>query len=88
MPVRGAAAPAATLEQMATFIATVIVFGLAVLAMALGVLLQGRRLQGSCGGTGKACECSPRAARRCELRRQLEAARGADVSAPPDTQHS
>ena len=61
---------------MATFFATLCVFGLAVLGMALGVMVQGKRLQGSCGGTGKACKCSPLAARRCPLREQIESARG------------
>jgi len=57
---------------MATFVATLAVFGIAVLAMAVGVLVQGKRLRGSCGGTGKACTCTPIAARQCSLRRELE----------------
>jgi len=37
---------------------TLAVFGLAMFAMALGVMLSGRKLQGSCGGTsGAACLC-------------------------------
>lgn len=37
---------------------TLAVFILAVTAMAIGVMLTGRRLQGSCGGTsGGACLC-------------------------------
>jgi hypothetical protein len=59
---------------MATFLATLIVFALVILCMAVGVLVQGRRLQGSCGGTGQACQCSAFAARRCKLRRELESA--------------
>jgi hypothetical protein len=55
---------------MATFVAAFAVFGLAVLGMALGLLLQGRRLRGSCGSSGEACLCSPLAARHCALRRQ------------------
>ncbi len=35
---------------MATFFATFIVFTLVVLGMALGVLLMGRTIKGSCGG--------------------------------------
>ena len=58
---------------MATFFATLVVFGLVVLAMAVGVLVQGRRLQGSCGGSGEACQCSPLAARHCRLRELREA---------------
>ncbi len=57
---------------MATFLATFVVVGLVTLGMSLGVLLQGKRLKGSCGGTGKACECSPLAARNCKLREQLK----------------
>ena len=58
---------------MATFLATLVVFGVVTLGMALGAILQGKRLQGSCGGTGKACSCSPLTARRCKLRQELEA---------------
>lgn len=57
---------------MATFIAALAVFGLATSAMALGVIIQGKRLRGSCGGTGKDCECSPLAARDCKLRKLRE----------------
>jgi len=59
---------------MATFLATLVVTGLVVLAMSVGVIVQGKRLKGSCGGTGKACECSPLAARNCKLREQIDAA--------------
>ncbi len=59
---------------MATFLATLVVTGLVVLAMSVGVLVQGKRLQGSCGGTGKACQCSPLAARNCKLREQIDSA--------------
>lgn len=58
---------------MATFIAALVVMGLTVLAMSLGALVQGRRLRGSCGGTGQDCSCSPLAARNCELRKQRDA---------------
>ena len=37
---------------MATFLAGATVFGLAVLAMTLGLLVQGKRLRGSCGRSG------------------------------------
>ena len=58
---------------MATFLATLVIFGLVVLAMSLGVIFQGKRLKGSCGGSGEACECSPLAARECRLRQAREA---------------
>jgi len=57
---------------MATFLATLVVVGFVVLAMSVGVIFQGKRLKGSCGGTGKACECSPLAARNCKLREQMK----------------
>jgi hypothetical protein len=52
---------------MATFLATLIVFGLAMLAMAVGVLISGRRLRGSCGGVGEACRCDASARAACAL---------------------
>ena len=58
---------------MATFLASLVVFGLVVLGMSLGVLVQGRRLRGSCGGSGEDCQCSPLAARTCRLRKEREA---------------
>ncbi len=61
---------------MTIFIATFIILVIAVLAMALGVILSNRRIEGSCGGLAslgidKACDCD----RPCERRRKLEAAR-------------
>jgi len=58
-----------------SFLAGLVVFGLAVTGLATGLLLQGRRLRGSCGRTGEDCLCSPLAARRCALRREREARR-------------
>ncbi len=58
---------------MATFLATLVVVGIVVLGMSLGAILQGRRLQGSCGGTGKACQCTPLKARHCKLREAVGA---------------
>ena len=44
---------------METFAFSVVFFSLAMLAMAVGVILGGRRLSGSCGGPGEgACACS------------------------------
>ncbi len=53
---------------MVSFLASLAVFALVFLAMSLGVLVQGRRLRGSCGGIGEGCHCSPLAARHCPLR--------------------
>jgi hypothetical protein len=52
---------------MQTFLATALLFGLAMAAMAVGVIFSDRRLQGSCGGTGKECSCSEEVQRDCAL---------------------
>ena len=55
---------------MATFLATFILLGAIVAAMAVGGIVQGKKLKGSCGGIGgQDCECSPLAARACRLRK-------------------
>ncbi len=59
---------------MITILATLVVFGAVVFAMSVGVLVQGKRLRGSCGGSGEDCSCSPLAARECRLRKSREAA--------------
>lgn len=52
---------------MATFLGTLAVFAVVIVAMALGVMLSGRRLSGSCGGTdGGACACSDEKRRQCK----------------------
>ena len=51
---------------MTTFLATVAVLVLVIAGMAIGVVLQGRRLRGSCGLTGDDCACSNLQARSCE----------------------
>ena len=54
---------------MKIFIATFVIVGIAVIAMALGVILSNRRIRGSCGGLAtlgidKACDCDRPCARR------------------------
>lgn len=50
-----------------TWLITFVVFAVAICAMALGVMLAGRRLQGSCGGVGGgSCACGPEKRARCE----------------------
>ena len=61
---------------MKIFLLTFVVFGLAVLGLAIGWLLTNRTLKGSCGGLAtipgieKSCSC----ANPCEKRKQREAA--------------
>jgi len=57
---------------METLLATIAVFGAVMAAMAVGVVVHGRRLKGSCGGTGVGCTCSPLAAGACPVRRERE----------------
>jgi hypothetical protein len=52
---------------MQTFLATALIFGLAMAAMAVGVIFSNRELKGSCGGTGRDCSCSAKARRECAL---------------------
>ncbi len=42
---------------MQTLLATFLVVGIVMLLMATGVVFSGRRLRGSCGGTGEDCSC-------------------------------
>ena len=65
---------------MTIFIATFVVLVVAVAAMALGVILSNRRIEGSCGGLAslgidKACDCD----RPCARRRKMNAARRRDI---------
>ncbi len=52
---------------MQTFIGPLVVFAVVIGAMALGVVLNGRALRGSCGGSEDSCTCSGVKRRRCEL---------------------
>ena len=40
-----------------TFVATAAVMGLAMMAMAVGVIFQGKELKGSCGGAASGDDC-------------------------------
>jgi len=62
---------------MQTILATILVFALAMAGMAVGVIFSNRRLQGSCGGTGRDCTCDETTRNDCELKRAAEAAGGA-----------
>ena len=50
---------------MTTFLVTLAVVLLTVAAMALGAIIQGKRLRGSCGLTADDCTCSALQARLC-----------------------
>ena len=52
---------------MDTLFATLILFAASMLAMAVGAIVSGRRLQGSCGGTGEDCTCDEAAQAACAL---------------------
>jgi hypothetical protein len=54
---------------MDTFLATLVLFLVVVGVMAIGVLVTGRSLRGSCGGTGAGCECSEERRRACASKR-------------------
>jgi hypothetical protein len=53
---------------MQILVGTLIVFALAMLGMAAGVMLSGRALKGSCGGTGAGCPCTDEERRTCARR--------------------
>ena len=51
---------------MTTFLLTLAVIVVVVAAMALGVMIQGRRLRGSCGLSAEDCHCNALQVRSCE----------------------
>lgn len=58
---------------MQIFLATALIFGLAMAGMAVGVIFSNRELKGSCGGTGRECSCNEEAKRECALAGKHEA---------------
>lgn len=64
----------------ATIVATVGFFGLAMTAMAVGVIFSNRALKGSCGGKGgEECVCDIEKRRACHAAKQIG---GKDLSQP------
>ncbi|MGD8976394.1 MAG: (Na+)-NQR maturation NqrM [Gammaproteobacteria bacterium] len=63
---------------MTTVLLSFVIFSLAVLGLALGLLLSGRRIQGSCGGlnqlSGVESDCGGACRRPCPARRARMAA--------------
>lgn len=59
---------------MQTLIATFVLFVVVMAAMAIGVMIHGRRLKGSCGGPGADCPCDDAARESCEVKKRREAA--------------
>jgi hypothetical protein len=61
------------------FVVTFCAFALLIAAMAFGVLVMGKKLQGSCGGAaGSSCACSPEKREQC----RRTAAEGHDEHEP------
>ncbi|HJN74363.1 MAG TPA: DUF539 domain-containing protein [Myxococcota bacterium] len=56
---------------MTTFLATFGFVAVAMVAMAIGVILTGRRLRGSCGGGADDCVCEIEKRRECHARRGI-----------------
>ena len=67
---------------MTVFVLTFILFSLAVTGLATGLMLSGRRIEGSCGGLnqvqGVESDCGGACRRPCARRRAAEARRARD----------
>ena len=59
---------------MQTLIATLLLFGVVMVAMAVGVIFSNRQLKGSCGGTGQSCDCALAKRRACMRHKEEPAA--------------
>ena len=53
---------------MPTILLTIGVLGAVMFGMAIGVIIAGKRLKGSCGGIANNCGCSDAQRRDCETR--------------------
>ncbi len=63
-------------------ILTIGAFGLIMLAMAIGVIFQGKALRGSCGGVGSSCACDDAGEPVCDAKKVRDAAADNGVEAP------
>ena len=54
----------------AVLLSTVVLFAVVMLAMAVGVAFSGRRLRGSCGGSGEGCRCDAAGRAECARTKQ------------------
>lgn len=50
---------------MTTVLLTIGLFGAIMLGMAIGVIISGKTLKGSCGGVGGSCDCTPSERESC-----------------------
>ncbi len=48
-----------------TILLTIAVFGAVVLGMAVGAIVAGKTLKGSCGGASQSCDCTPAKREEC-----------------------
>ena len=62
-------------------IVTIGAFGLIMLAMAIGVIFQGKALRGSCGGVGSSCACDDAGEPVCDAKKARDAAADNEVRA-------
>ena len=58
---------------MPTILLTIAVLGAVMFGMAIGVILAGKRLKGSCGGVGTSCECTDAQRREAAIAKAEEA---------------
>lgn len=62
-------------------IITIGAFGLLMIAMAVGVIFQGKALRGSCGGVGTSCACDEAGEPVCDAKKVADAAAAKELSA-------
>lgn len=53
---------------MTTIVLTIAVLGAVMFGMAIGAIVAGKALKGSCGGVGTSCGCSDQQRRECSTK--------------------